>query len=196
MAEQGRVRWKRFALIFTPVVAMASLLVGATAQGAIGASFVVAGSTFKLFAGELRAQGFTLAEGVVHDIKGRTIPVIVTGIGRAQVTDLCQSAVVKSPLGAVTVTITGGLEAPVTVENMVIDTAVARADATINDLELGRDASTLDVPAARGPAGTFGAQGRTVTLRDVRLTAWAVTAATFRLPDLKLSLRAGEHECF
>jgi hypothetical protein len=78
----GHVRWKRFAWVFTPVLATASLLVGAT--------FVVSGSTFKLFTGELRGQGFILAGGVVHDIKGRAIPVIVTGIRRAQARDLCR----------------------------------------------------------------------------------------------------------
>ncbi|MEU4698726.1 DUF6230 family protein [Nonomuraea dietziae] len=198
MVEQGRVRWKRFALVFTPVVALTSLLVGATTEGAIGATFVVSSSTFKLFTGELRAQGFTLAGGVDRDIKGRAIPVLLTGIRRAEVFDLCQSVVLKTPLGAVTVRITGGRgDAPVVAEDLVIDASAARAAAAFNDIQLGRDASTLDAPpGARGPAGTFGAQSRTVVLRNVRLTAWAVTAGTFTLPDLALSLQVGDNPCF
>lgn len=198
MVEQGRVRWKRFALVFTPVVALTLLLVGATTEGAIGATFVVSSSTFKLFTGELRAQGFTLAGGVDHDIKGRAIPVLLTGIRRAEVFDLCQSVVLKTPLGAVTARITGGRgDAPVVAEDLVIDAAAARAAAAFKDIQLGRDAGTLDAPAgARGPAGTFGAQSRTVVLRNVRLTAWAVTAGTFILPDLALSLQTGDRPCF
>ena len=58
MAEQGRVRWKRFGLTLVPVAAMTSLLIGATAQGVIGATgFVVSSNSFKLFAGgELRGH--------------------------------------------------------------------------------------------------------------------------------------------
>ncbi|MEU7891953.1 DUF6230 family protein [Nonomuraea sp. NPDC049152] len=198
MAEQGRVRWKRFALIFAPVAAMTSLLVGATAQGVIGATFVVSGDTFKLFTGELRGQGFALAGGVVRNKKGQVIPVVVTGIRRAVATDLCQSVLMKTPLGAVTVRITGGQGGnQVTVEDMVVDVAAAQSAATLQDIELGRDASTLDeVPGVRGPAGTFGGQGRALTLRNVKLSAWAVTAATFSLPDLTMKVLSGEHECF
>ncbi|MFD0891870.1 DUF6230 family protein, partial [Streptosporangium algeriense] len=47
-----------------------------------------------------------------------------------------------------------------------------------------------------GPAGTFGGQSRTFTLHGVRLSAWAVSAATLSLPDLGLRILRGEHECF
>ncbi|WP_406315010.1 DUF6230 family protein [Streptosporangium sp. NBC_01639] len=198
MVEQGRVRWKRFALAFTLVLTTTSLLVGATVQGAIGVTFVVSSSTFKLFAGEFRAQGFTLAVGIDRDIKGRLIPVLVTGVRRAEVFDLCTSAILKTPLGAVTLRITGGRgDEPVVATDLVIDAAAAQAAAFFNDIQLGRDASTLDaVPGARGPAGSFGAQSRTAVLRDARLTAWAATAGTFSLPDLALTLQVGDHPCF
>ncbi|TYB50761.1 cholesterol esterase [Nonomuraea sp. PA05] len=198
MAEQGRVRWKRFAWIFAPVAAMTSLLVGATAQGVIGATFVVSGRSFKLFAGELRGQGFALSSDVVRTRKDRRIPVITTGVRRAVVTGLCQSALVKTPLGTVTIVLTGGRGGNVvTIDDLVIDVAVGQTAATLRDLELNRDAGTLDeVPDARGPAGTFGGQASAVTLRNVRLDAWAATAATFSLPDLGMKVLRGEHECF
>ncbi|KAB8189212.1 cholesterol esterase [Nonomuraea phyllanthi] len=198
MAEQGRVRWKRFALLLVPVAAMTSLLIGATAQGVIGATFVVSGNGFKLFAGELRGQGFTLATDVDQTKSGRLIPVIVAGVRRASVTELCSSALVKTPVGTVTLRLTGGQGGnEVSVDNLVIDVTVGQTAASIRDLELGRDAGTLDeVPAGRGPAGTFGGQARVVTLRDVRLGARAVTAATFSLPDLGLKITRGAHECW
>ncbi|GAA2843351.1 DUF6230 family protein [Nonomuraea rubra] len=198
MAERGRVRWKRFGLILAPVAAMTSLLVGATTQGVIGATFVVSGSAFKLFAGELRGQGFTLATNVDETKKGRLIPVIVAGVRRAAVTGLCSSALVKTPVGTVTLRLTGGQGGnEVDIDDLVIDVVAGQTAASIRDLELGRDASTLDeVPAGRGPAGTFGGQARVVTLRNVRLGARAVTAATFSLPDLGLKISRGAHECW
>ncbi|MGW0808533.1 DUF6230 family protein [Nonomuraea sp. NPDC002799] len=198
MAEQGRVRWKRFGLILVPVAVMTSLLVGATAQGVIGATFVVSGSSFKLFAAELRGQGFSLASDVDRTRKDRLIPVIVAGIRRAAITELCSSALVKTPVGTITIRLTGGRGGnEVIIDDLVIDVAVGQTAASIRDLELGRDASTLDeVPGGRGPAGTFGGQARAVTLHNVRLGAWAVTAATFSLPDLGLNVMRGEHECY
>jgi len=198
MAELGRVRWKRFVLALVPVAVTTSALVGATAQGVIGATFVVSGSSFKLYTGELRGQGFTLAPRVVRNKQGRTIPVVATGIRRGVSTDLCQSVLMKSPLGTVTLRITGGRGGNrVAVENMVIDVAEWQSGATFRNLELGRDASTLtEVPGGRGPAGGFGGQGSGITLRDVRLTGWAVTAATFSLPDFSIDIVPGVHECF
>ncbi|MEV4805439.1 DUF6230 family protein [Nonomuraea sp. NPDC049421] len=198
MAEQGRVRWKRFGLILVPVAAVTSLLIGSTAQGVIGATFVVSGRGFKLFAGELRGQGFSLATDVDRTKKGRLVPVIVAGVRRAAVRELCSSALVKTPVGTVTLLLTGGQDGnEVAIDDLVIDVSVGQTAASIRDLELGRDASTLDeVPAGRGRAGTFGGQARVVTLRDVRLGARAVTAGTFSLPDLGLRLLHGEHECY
>ncbi|MCG5219263.1 DUF6230 family protein [Streptosporangium soli] len=198
MAEQGRVRWKRFGLTLVPVAAMTSLLIGATAQGVIGATFVVPGNSFKLFAGELRGQGFSLASDVDRTRKGRLVPVIVAGVRRAAITELCSSALVKTPVGTITIRLTGGRGGnEVIIDDLVIDVAVGQTAASIRDLELGRDASTLEeVPGGRGPAGTFGGQARAVTLRNVRLGAWAVTAATFSLPDLGLNVVRGERECY
>ncbi|MEV0618245.1 DUF6230 family protein [Nonomuraea sp. NPDC050404] len=198
MAELGRVRWKRFGLLLPPVAVVTSLLVGATAQGVIGATFVVSGSSFKLFARELRGQGFTLATDVDETRKGRLYPVIVAGIRRAAVDELCSSALVKTPVGTITLRLTGGQGGnEVIIDDLVIDVVAGQTAASIRDLELGRDASTLDeVPGGRGPAGTFGGQARVVTLRNVRLGARAVTAATFSLPDLGLKVTRGTHECY
>ncbi len=101
-------------------------------------------------------------------------------------------------MGTITIRITGGRDGnEVTIEDLVIDVAAAQSAATLRDVELGRDASTLDgVPAARGAAGSFGGQSSTFTLRDARLSAWAVTAATLSLPDLGLKVLRGERECF
>jgi hypothetical protein len=198
MVEQGRVRWKRFALVFVPAIVVASVLVGATAEGAIGASFVVSGDSFKVSADSLQGKGFVQYGSLVENKKGQKIPVAVSGIREATLTNMCQTVLVKSPVGAVTIRLTAGTgKDPVTAENMIVDASQLQGNAVFSNIEVGRDASTLDqVPGAAGPAGMFGQQASSVTIKDFRQVSWSVNAATFKLPGLKLGVEPGEHECF
>ncbi|GAB3886711.1 hypothetical protein GCM10027612_24260 [Microbispora bryophytorum subsp. camponoti] len=140
---QGRVRWKRFALVFVPALAVASVLVGATAEGAIGASFVVSGDTFKVSADTLQGQGFVQYGSTVENKKGQKIPVAVSGIRKATLTNMCQTVLVKSPVGAVTIRITAGTgKDPVIAENMIVDATQIEGNAVFTKLEAGRDASS------------------------------------------------------
>ncbi|WP_169950516.1 DUF6230 family protein [Microbispora sp. H11081] len=196
--REGRVRWKRFALVFLPALAVASVLVGATAEGAIGASFVVSGDTFKVSADTLKGQGFVQYGSTVENKKGRKIPVAVSGIRKATLTNMCQTVLVKSPVGTVTLRITAGTgKDPVTAENMIVDASQIEGDAVFTNLEAGRDASALDqLPGGEGAAGMFGQQASAITIKDFRQVSWSVNAATFKLPGLKLAVEPGEHECF
>ncbi|MGW5261109.1 DUF6230 family protein [Microbispora sp. NPDC004025] len=196
--RQGRVRWKRFALVFVPALAVASVLVGATAEGAIGASFVVSGDTFKVSADTLQGQGFVQYGSTVENKKGQKIPVAVSGIRKATLTNMCQTVLVKSPVGAVTIRITAGTgKDPVTAENMIVDASQIEGNAVFTKLEAGRDASALDqLPGAAGAAGMFGQQASGITIKDFRQVSWSVNAATFKLPGLKLAVEPGKHECF
>jgi hypothetical protein len=198
MLDQGRVRWKRFALVFVPGLAVAAVLVGATAEGAIGASFAVSGDTFKVSADTLEGQGFIQYGRTVRNKAGEQIPVAVSGIRHAKLTNMCQTVLVKSPVGDVTVKLTAGTgKNPVTAENMIVDAAQLEGDAVFKGIEAGRDASTLDaVPGGQGPAGMFGQQADSITMHDFRQVSWTVNAATFKLPGLKLTVEPGRHECF
>ncbi|MEW9527140.1 DUF6230 family protein [Microbispora sp. NPDC049125] len=198
MAEQGRVRWKRFAIVFVPALAVASVLVGATAEGAIGASFVVSGDTFKVAADRLQGQGFVQYGSLVENKQGQRIPVAVSGIRHATLTNMCQTVLIKSPVGAVTLKITAGTgKTPVTAENMIVDASQIEGNAVFTGIEAGRDASTLDaVPGGAGAAGMFGQQATSVSIKDFRQVSWSVNAATFKLPGLKLTVEPGRHECF
>ncbi|WP_327043948.1 DUF6230 family protein [Microbispora sp. NBC_01189] len=198
MIQQGRVRWKRFALVFVPALAVASVLVGATAEGAIGASFVVSGDTFKVSADRLQGQGFVQYGSVTENKNGRKIPVAVSGIRKATLTNMCQTVLMKSPVGAVTLRITAGTgKAPVTAENMIVDVSQIQGNAVFTGIEAGRDAGTLDqVPEAQGAAGMFGQQASAVSIENFRQVSWSVNAATFKLPGLNLTVEPGEHECF
>ncbi|MDH2426858.1 DUF6230 family protein [Sphaerisporangium sp. TRM90804] len=198
MREQGRVRWKRFTMIFLPALAVALLLVGAVVQGAIGAAFAVSGEKFQLAAGELRGRVFTDFRSVVKTADGRLVPVLVTSIRHASITDLCQSVVLDLPVGTVTFRLTAADEGePAIARDLVVDAVYQNGDTTYTDLEVGRDAQTLDIPpAAVAQLGRFGTQAETVVVRDLKQIVLAQTAARFHLPNLTATIHTGVNTCF
>ncbi|MFD0902170.1 DUF6230 family protein [Actinomadura sediminis] len=191
-APLGRVRWKRFAAVAAPAVIGAGAMVFMTAQGSVASSFAVSGGSFKVSADRLVGSGFVQYGGVDTDGKGGEHPVQVSAIKNAKITNMCQSVKV----GPFTLRLTAGTDGtPVEATNLVLDVAQLEADATFSGIEIGRDASTLDKgpSGSTGAAGMFGQQADRIELRNVRQTAWATTAGTFKLSDLHMTL--GD-ECF
>jgi hypothetical protein len=198
MREQGRVRWKRFALIFIPSTAVASLLLCATVQGAVGASFVVAGETIKVSADEIRAWGVSEFGDTVQTKDGSEHPVYVTALRRSEADNLCQSYLLRTPLGPVTIRLTGGTGGePVRAENQVIYAIRLESHPRYTGLRFGRDASTLpSVPGVTGPTGAVGQYASTATVRHSRQLQLATSAWVLDVPDSSLRVLRGEHECF
>jgi hypothetical protein len=195
----GRTRWKRFAALMVPTTAAAGALTLMMANGALAASFAVSGQSFKLSAASLEGEGFEQFGGVDQSKDGTLHPVAVSAIGEARVKKLCQSVKVPAgPLGSVVVTITaGGGKDPVEASNLVVDAATLSGDAEFKNIEIGRDASTLNkVSGVRGPQGLFGQQADHVKITGLEQTAWATTAGTFKLQGLKLGLKVNGSECF
>ncbi|MEU8106635.1 DUF6230 family protein [Nonomuraea muscovyensis] len=194
----GGTRWRRFALALLPALIAAAVLVGVTGQGGVAASFAVSGQRFKVSADLLEGEGFAQHGAVADTAGGARHPVLLSVIRRATITGLCQSVLMPTPAGEVTFLVEAGDgERPVVATDLVIDLQQLSGDATFEDIEIGRDASTLDVPAGlAGRPGDVGQQARTVRITGLRQTAYAVNAGTFRLDGLRLSLRRGDHECF
>ncbi|NDU72300.1 cholesterol esterase [Actinomadura sp. DSM 109109] len=191
-AALGRVRWKRFAAIAAPAAIGAGALVFMTAQGAIASSFAVSGGSFKVSADSLTGKGFVQYGGVDTGKNGDRHPVQISGIRSAEIRNMCQSVKV----GPFTLRLTAGTGAkPVQASDLVLDVEQLNADATFSDIEIGRDASTLDKGpnGAQGAAGMFGQQASRIELRNVKQVAWATTAGTFKLNDLSMKLGG---ECF
>ncbi|WP_229900826.1 DUF6230 family protein, partial [Streptomyces capoamus] len=83
-----------------------------------------------------------------------------------------------------------------------IDVADLNADAVFDNIDIGvaaKDASKG--PGMKGggeqanPFG-FAQQADKATLSDVKQTAWATTAGTFKLSGLKMSVSTGVKECY
>jgi hypothetical protein len=178
-SARGKVNWRRFAIVAVPAIAVAGILVGLTAEGALASSISVSGEEFTITANQLAGTGFAQYGDSLPNSKGSQTPVIVSSIRNATLTSLCQSVTVFG----MTVHLTAGDSgSPVTASNLVVDAdSQTASSAVFTNLSIGQDAGTLG-----GPAGTFGEAADQVTINNLVQQTWYTTAGTFTLPDLKL----------
>jgi hypothetical protein len=203
---EGRTRWKRTALVLAPTLAVSGALVGALATGALATSFgvsansfPVSGRSFQVSADRLTGSGFVQFGVVDRGAGGAGYPEALSGIGSADLVHLCQSVVQDVPvLGPVTLRLTAGTEqTPVHVDRLVSDSHDLRGDVDFRNIQIGRDASTVDrVDGVRGDAGAFAQQADSIRIDHLRQANRSVSAATFRLPGLHLTVQRGAHSCF
>ncbi|MEV0226611.1 DUF6230 family protein [Streptomyces sp. NPDC050704] len=205
---RGGTRWKRFAVVMVPSVAATAAIGVALAQGALAASFSVSGQSFKVTVDRLDGVGFSQYGAIDsgYTLKGEKTahPVAVSTFKSATLKNMCQSVVTPDVplLGSVSLTLkAGGGDTPVKAENLYIDVEELEADATFRNIDIGVAAKDANKGAglAKGdqanPYG-FAQQAETATLTDVKQTAWATTAGTFKLSGLKMSLSRGVKECY
>lgn len=199
-ALESHTSWKRFALFSLPAgIAMGGVLI-AMAQGALAASFTVSGQEFKISADELHGEGFVQYGWLDQTVREDAVPIAVAGIKEAELHGLCQSVITEFPIiGKISLRLTAGDKGtPVQAENLVIDMSQMDGNAEFENIEIGRDAGTLD----KGPDGTqgfndlFGMQSDVIIVEDLEQTARAASAGTFRLSGLSMGISLGENECF
>ncbi|MFD7712230.1 DUF6230 family protein [Streptomyces sp. NPDC059785] len=205
---RGGTRWKRFAVVMVPSVAATAAIGVALAQGALAASFSVSGQSFKVTAEQLTGYNFVqygaVDAGYTLDGKKTAHPVAVSAFKNASITDMCQSVVTPDiPLiGTITLKLSAGTGGKaVEAENLYIDVEDLQANATFSNIDIGVAAKD----AAKGPGIAkgdqanpygFAQQADKAVLTDVKQTAWATTAGTFKLSNLKMSLSKGTNECY
>ncbi|MCN9240176.1 DUF6230 family protein [Streptomyces sp. RY43-2] len=211
---RGGTRWKRFAVVMVPSVAATAAIGVALAQGALAASFSVSGQSFKVTADQLDGDGFSqygaIDQGYTLAGEKALHPVAVSAFKTAKIKNMCQSVVTPNipVLGSVSLVLkAGGGSTPVKAENLFIDVEDLNADATFKNINIGVSGGALangPGPAMKqseidnkqaNPAG-FAQQAESATLKNVKQTAWATTAGTFKLSGLKMSLSAGTKECY
>ncbi|MCX5375776.1 DUF6230 family protein [Streptomyces sp. NBC_00091] len=207
---RGGTRWKRFALVMVPSIAATAAVGVGLAQGALAASFSVSGQDFKVSADKLDGDDLlqygSVAEGKGLDGKTVKHPVTISGFSRAEITNMCQSLVTPVPgVGPITMQLrTGNKGTPAVAHNIYLDVAELDTDATFTDLDIGvavGDATDKDHPTAPqantvSNGALFSQRAKKAVLTKVRQKAWATTAGTFTLPDLKLRLLSGDKPCY
>ncbi|MFJ9825577.1 DUF6230 family protein [Streptomyces sp. NPDC101160] len=212
---RGGTRWKRFAVVMVPSVAATAAIGVGLAQGALAASFSISGQDFKVSADSLVGKDFVQYGSVDggKDLDGKDFaePVAVSGFSEAWITNMCQSVVTpKVPfVGDVTLVLKAGTEdnKPVYAKGIYLDVAELKADAEFGNIDIGVAAGAL--PKSPGKPGIqpntkanpygFGQRAEDAKLTNVHQRAWATTAATFKLPNLDLSLHRGKGagvECY
>ncbi|MCC3779113.1 DUF6230 family protein [Streptomyces sp. UNOB3_S3] len=196
----GRVRWRRFAVLAVPGLAATAALAVALADGALAASFAVSGQEFKVGASSLTGTGFAQYGGIDKNVRGKLLPVAVTAVKEAKLKDLCQSVVTTLPvIGDISLKLHAGQGAKtVEASDLFIDATQMSGDAEFENIEIGRDASTLNKgPAsAQGLQDAFGQQAKSVKMTDLKQVAWATNAGRFKLAGLDLKIKLGKDECF
>ncbi|GAA2268228.1 hypothetical protein GCM10010145_48470 [Streptomyces ruber] len=124
------------------------------------------------------------------------LSVAVAAIGRATLTDVCQSSVTRTPFGALTLVIRSGRGTPVEATGMVIDLQQVTGDLRFGQVQMGRDAATLDAsPPTHGAPGAYGQQAKTFGITRMRMDAWSLAAGSFSLRDASMSIRPGARPC-
>lgn len=216
----GKTRWKRFALVMVPSIAATAAIGVGIANSALAASFAVSGQRFKVTVDELNGEKFAQFGSFDAEVNGKVHPVAISAFDKARLKNMCQS-VVTSPslLGLKLPDVTMRLEAgnsedekrQVEAENLLIDLDSLRGDAEFGNINIGQDASTLDGKATDGwksalgtgkPSGPIGFSqaAKTAKLTNVKQTAYATSAGTFKLRGLSLDLFLGSNgkgkECF
>ncbi|MEU9474496.1 DUF6230 family protein [Streptomyces sp. NPDC048191] len=188
-----------------PSVAACAAVGIAMAQGALAASFLISGQKFQVTADTLTARGFSLYGTIDVTRKKQPVPVVVSGFRHATIHGLCQSVVVDVPvLGTQTLRLTGGSGRPAEASDLFIDaTADMAADANFNGLDIGvAQGAITKGPVNPGDRNSrffdpdgVGQQADSTTLKDVRVTAVALSAGTFSIPGLAVRLEQGNHAC-
>ncbi|GGS27927.1 cholesterol esterase [Streptomyces daghestanicus] len=195
-------------MVMVPSVAATAAIGVALAQGALAASFSVSGQQFKVTAKELTGHGFSQYGAYDDGATGRNA-VAVSAFKTADIDKLCQSVVTNVPLlGPVTLRLEAGdtskKQEMVYAEQLYIDVADLKADATFSNIDIGVAAGAIDKgPGIKSgdhadPRG-FAQQATEAKLTDVEQTAWATTAGTFKLSGLHMSLKKGsgkDIECY
>lgn len=187
--QAGRVKWRRFAYVAVPAGAIAAILVGLTAQGAIASSISVSGEEYTVTANQLNGTGFVqFGNELTSDQNGTSVPepVVETGINSATLSHLCQAVKV----GPLTMKLTAGTgSTPVSASNLIVDTTSQQGSVAIfHNIAIGQDASTLNEDGGlAGAAGSFGQQADSITIDNLVQQTFLTTAGTFTLPDLNIS---------
>ncbi|GAA0459621.1 DUF6230 family protein [Streptomyces sp. NPDC046215] len=196
----GRVRWRKFAVLAVPGFAVTAGLAIALAEGALAASFAVSGQQFKVSAASLEGKGFAQYGSVDTNARGDLLPVAVTAIKEAELKKLCQSVVTHLPvIGDISLNLkAGGGSKPVKATDLFVDATQLAGDAEFSNIEIGRDASTLDKgpESAQGLQDLFAQQADRVYITDLQQVAWATNAGTFKLAGLSMKINKGKQECF
>ncbi|MDS1272568.1 DUF6230 family protein [Lipingzhangella sp. LS1_29] len=195
-APTAGTRWSKFAMLAVPGFLAAGVMGLMTTQGLLAASFAVSGDNFQLTADQLDGQGFAQYGDVATSADDSSRPVGLAHVDSAELDNMCLSAQWDLAIGDASLIITAGENEPVQGSSLTLDMEEMSGDADFSNIQIGRDASTLDkADGAQGPVGNFGLQSDTIVVDNLNVSTWSVTSGSLNLTGLNMSIRPGVHEC-
>jgi hypothetical protein len=194
---RGRTRWRRFFLVFGPVMGMVLVALVLMARGVLALPIVISGTQFTVQASNLSVPAadrgcstsspnscafvqygdvdLTQSNGAVH-------AVTVTALKGAVLSNLTQTICAPTGLGGpvsnLKVVITAN---PATASNLMVDATKLSGDATFTGMKIG-----VPVTSREGTV-TFGQTAENVSINGLSQTALYTSAGTFKLTGLGLN---------
>jgi hypothetical protein len=170
------------------------------AEGAIPVSLAVSSGGFKISADQFAGTNFQLFGSTVKEKDGSVEPVGLVALGHATLSNLCQTVAMTIPLvnKKIVLKITGGDRGtPVSATDMIVSATGQRGDGEFKNVVIGADASTMtQYPALKGSKGSFGLEADSILVNHLQEDQYAVTAGTFTVPHLNLSVSTSNTECY
>lgn len=196
-AVSGKTRWRLFGLLLLVMLLLMGVLLVALQKGALAASFTVSGVSYKASADKFNAQGVAQFGSVDQSPKAAH-PVFVNGFKDASADNFCQSFQVPVPVvGNMTVRIDAPGPKGFAANNLVLGIDNVSGDVSFDNVEIGRDAGTLNKgPHPGAQQGTFGIQSDNLRIDRLRQEAWSTTAGSLKLNSVGIRSEAGDHDCF
>lgn len=193
--KRTRTRWRRFALAAVPATAVTAAVMVGIAGGAVPVALNVSGETFKVSADELVGEGFDQYGSMVVTADGEQIPVAVSDIKSAELSNLCQS--VTTPGLPFSLVIRAGRgDEPATANNLTIGMNELRGDAVFENIDIGVDAAQLTKGGGSGRPGDIGQEADSVRISNLEQVAYSTHAGTFTLNGLSMKISLSGEECF
>lgn len=194
----GRTRWLRFAGTFAVGGVLAGGLLVGVSQGAFAASFAVSGTSFEVTSSHLVGAGFVQFGGISAS-PDAAHPVAVNAFKSADLDNFCQSVFLPNNpiIGDLTLRITADGAKGMHADNMVVDIAQVDGDFTLNNPDIGVDASQVSKGpiGAQGRPGDFGMQADSITINNLKQVAWGTSAQTIAFKGMSLRIVAGNNQC-
>jgi hypothetical protein len=199
----GRTSWTLTAIVLVPTLLLSGVVAVGIATGLVPVSLAISaqaaslsGQRIQVAADRLEGTQFTQYVVVDRTTKG-SFPEGASGIKSADLHNLCQSVVTRMPgFGDVTLLIkAGGGGKPVHASRLVVDTDDLTGDALFTNVTMGQDASTLS-GVKNGPKGVVGQQADKISIDNLRQQTRSISADSFRLSGLQLTVKKGSQPCF
>lgn len=185
----------RVVLTAMPVGIVAAILMTGVAQGIVPVALTGSGGQFQMSADSFEGADVSQYAGVAVDADGIEKPVTVANIESATIHGLCQSVVTETPFGAIGVVLKAGQDGrPVTATDLQIGMTGSSGDASFDGFRIGVDAADVSTDATGG-VGDFGLDADTVSITDLRQTAWSTQASVLRLRGMSIEFTGGDG-CF